>query len=52
MKIPSAEVLYEGLQPYMMEVFGGKTDKRRSLLDEANKRLLGQPKMNLVRLIE
>ena len=48
MKTPSAEVLYEDLQPYMVGVFGGKTDKQRSLLDEANKRLLGQPKMNLV----
>jgi len=48
MKTPSAEVLYESLQPYMVGVFGGKTDKERSLLDEANKRLLGQPRTKLV----
>ena len=37
------EVLFEGLQPFMVGTFGGKTEKERALLDEANKRLLGEP---------
>ena len=52
MKTPSAEVLYEDLQPYMVGVFGGKTDKERSLLDEANKIHFWLPQQPLVRLVE
>jgi len=43
MKQPSVEVLFESLQPFMVGTFGGKTDEERALLDEANKRLLGEP---------
>ena len=43
MSKPSVDVLYESLQPYMVGTFGGKTERERALLDEANERLLGKP---------